>query len=299
MELVQILKSLSTKRVWVAIAGVVAIAAATAVYFQVSVNPPGLHSKSTHSGVASTEILIDSPRSAFGDIGRNIDPLTARGGIFSRFLATEDATASIARASGVPEGQLAVSGPKLSIEGVPDQAATSQVNNIGKGRAYSVRGQQGDGVPVLTIFTSAPTAAEAGRLANGTARALESTIKLIQDRTGIPDRRRLTIRQLGPASAATVHKGPNILFAIVALIGVFSLFCLVLLGVPRFRAAWRSADGPAAELVPINGNGHARHPEPARAGDLISQALVVVERAGKGGAEPRDRASSKARGPAS
>jgi hypothetical protein len=267
MELVEILKALWSRRIIVAVAAVVAFALALTVLYQPGLPP---QSRAQTSGAGSTEILIDAPQSTLGDLRRDITPLIARGGIFSRFLATDDAAKEIARESGVPARELTVSGPKLSIDGVPDQGAAKRAADARGTDPYLVQVQQGDELPVLSIFTSAPTARGARRLADATATALSNAVTSVQDETAVPEKRRLTIRQLGSARAGEVTDKPSPAFAVVVFLALFGLFCLAILGWPRLVLAWRGHGQPVAG--DSNGFGLDRYGD-----DAASLSLVPIE----------------------
>lgn len=237
MELVEILKTLWSKRIWVALAGAIALLAALSMLYRPGLPP---ESRATTIGAASTEILVDAPESTLGDLRRDITPLVARGGIFSRFLVTEEAVKGIARESGIPARDITVAGPKLSIDGIPDQASAKRALRLGGSGKYLVQVQQGDDLPLLSIFTQGPSAARARALADGTAAALTKSVTDIQEQTGVRDARRLTIRQLGEARAGELSEGPSGILAVVAFFGVFALICLGILAWPRLVAAWKA-----------------------------------------------------------
>jgi hypothetical protein len=284
MELVQILKSLWSKRWWVALGAVVAAGAAITVLYRVSLDPPGLQDRSVRVGAASAEILIDAPKSTLGDLGRDIVPLTSRGGIFTRYLGTDGATTEIASESGIPASRIAVASPKLSIDGVPDTKSAERAAKLGSSRDYLLQVQQGDELPVLSIFTQGPTADGARRLANATAGALAAVVTSIQDETGVPERRRLTIRQLGTARAGELREEPSRMLAAAVFMGVLGAFCLAILAWPALLAAWRAPD-PVGQLIPhqTNGsspNGHASQADRAADGveAILSAALAAADR---------------------
>jgi hypothetical protein len=250
MELVWILKALWRKRVWVAVGGGVALLGALSVLYQPGLPP---ERRVTTVGAGSTEILIDAPQSTLGDIGRDVTSLVSRGGIFARYLATDAAAKEIGKEAGIPGGQITVAGPKLNIDGVPDQSSAKRAMRLGGAGGYLVQVQQGDDLPVLSIFTQAPTAGEARRLADGTAGALSNMVTRVQEETGVKEKRRLTIRQLGNSRAAELEEKPSGVLAIVVFCVLLGAFCLAILGWPRLVEAWR-APGPG-QAIGAHGNG--------------------------------------------
>lgn len=247
MELVEILRTLWGRRIVVAVGAVVALLLALTVLYKPTLPP---ESRTTTIGAGSTEILIDAPKSTLGDIQRDITSLVSRGGILSRFLVTDEAAQGIGRESGLPARDITVAGAKLSIDGVPDQSAANRAIRLGSSGRYLVQVQQGDDLPLLSIFTEAPTAAEARKLANGTAAALAKSVTDIQAETGVPEKRRLTIRQLGSARSGELTEKPSVVLAFVVFCLAFGAFCLALLAGPwvvmAFRGGARGA-GPGGK----------------------------------------------------
>jgi capsular polysaccharide biosynthesis protein len=236
MELVHILKSLWVRKYLVAVAFVLAVAVAAA-----------LHSKGTkvQGGTASAEILIDAEQSALGDLRRDTLPLVARSGIFARFLGADGVTDAIAREAGIPVKDIAVIGPKLRIDGVPDQEAAERASQMMGAASHLLQVQQGDDLPLLTIYTQAPSPEGARKLANGTADALEAYVSRYQEEVGIPEKRRVAIRQLGEARASEFESAPGVVLPFMAFCVVFGLSCLAVIAWPNVKAAWRSPQSRA------------------------------------------------------
>jgi hypothetical protein len=290
MELVQILRTLWQRRILVALAGIVALLAAATVLYRPTLPP---ESRATSVGAASTEILVDAPKSTLGDFQRDITPFVARGGIFSRFLLTEEGAKGIGRESGIPARDITVAGPKLSIEGVPDQASAKRAIALGGSGRYLVQVQQGDDLPLLTIYTQAPTAEGARRLANGTAAALDKMVTDAQVETDVPDQRRLTIRQLGEARAGELSEKPSVALAVVVFFGVLAALCMAILVGPWLLSTWRSQG--TASTAPADTNGHDLGPfDDAPGFSLVpAESDFVFERPDDGGDAVATRSSRR------
>ena len=276
MELVYILNALWRKRWMVALGVLVGALAAISVVYSPSVSPPGLHDKSITVGGASAEILIDAPKSALGDLNRDIRGLTSRTGIFTRFLTSQGATEEIAREAGIPANSITVAGPALIVDGVPDTKTTERVARLGTAGRYLLRVQQGSKLPVIQIYTQAPTREEARRLADSAAGSLGTVIAGIQRETGVPEKRRLVIRQLGETRAGEVSDKPSLALAGFLFVAIVGAFCLAILGAPSMVAAWR-AEERAHRLLPVvtngNGNGHAPR---GRQGDHTAESVEAI-----------------------
>lgn len=272
MEFVEIFKRLREHAVLVGVVALVALAAAVAV---------ALRGETREGGTASAEILVDARESALGDLRKETLPLVARSAIFARLLGADGATEAIAREAGLRPNEVTVVGPQLRVDGVPDQASAERATQLAQGADRLVQVQQGDDLPLLTIFTTAPTREEAAALANSTAQALDQYVSDYQQREAIPERRRVEIRQLGEARSSEFRESQSPLLPIGAFVFLFGLGCLAILIWPRIREAWSEQEPqPAAtdRLIVIrdprhaNGNGGS---DPER-GRSVQRALSAI-----------------------
>jgi hypothetical protein len=254
MEFVYILKRLWNRRVLVGIGIAVATIAAILSVAHIEPGSLSLESRGTKVGAASTEILVDAQATTLGDLRREIEPFTARGAIFTRFLASEGATRAIAKEAGIPEREIAVSAPTVAAAGAPGGESPDKIAKLSGGQRYVLRVAQSDALPVLSVFTQGPTVASARRLANATATALIDTVTKMQVDAGIPEQRRVEIRQLGTARSGVLEEKPKKLLAVAAFIAVLGIFCLAILAWPSLVAAWRYSDRDRY-LEPVGANG--------------------------------------------
>ena len=242
MELVYALRTLWERKWWVL--GAFAAAVAVAAY---------LHSDGTRFGVASQEVLLDAPSSALGDLGRDIEPLTARTGVFARVLMSQEVVDEIGRDAGIPAAKIRAQGPPLLVNGIPDQA-TRQSSEGTSGYVFSVR--RGDELPLLTVSARAPTPEEARRLASATTRALVKLVDRAQAQSAVPERRRLTIRMFGATKGKEAVEQPRRLLLFAAFLGVFGLGCFVILVGPGIVAALRTGGAPRQPMAAAGANGN-------------------------------------------
>ena len=210
----------------------------------------GMRGQTVTGGTASADVLIDSQESAIGDLRPDTLPLVARSGILAQILGADGATRAIADDAGIPVNEIVVVGPELTVAGVPDQASAERATKLSESARYLVEIGHGDGIPVLTILTRAPTTAEARMLADATAAALKNYVADYQERAVIPEKRRVTIRQLGPARAGEFKEAPSAILPFAVFLAIFGLWCFAILAWPRIKAAWQSseaAEPPYAE----------------------------------------------------
>ncbi len=203
------------------------------VVYKVSMAPPALAERETVQGEASIEILVDSARSPIADAKRDLTGLTARASVFARLIAGGNIVGQIARKAHIPPRQIDVAGP-LPLPGEAPGFEPAQIH------PYGISITAAEELPILIVATRAPTVREARALAAAAPGALKNEIETIQDQQGTPPGRRVEFRLLGPAEgghsdAALGKKVALGLFVVLSALGMF-----LILGIPRFRAAWQA-----------------------------------------------------------
>jgi hypothetical protein len=245
MEFALLLRELGRKRKWVAAGVVVAVVVAIVAVYQVKgVLPPRLHARALQYSTASTEVYVDSPVSTLGDVGENLQPLVNVSNVMARVLASPTLLDLIGQDAGIPGGQIYATGP---IE--PNLTRFVQEPSEGK-RAFQVTGETNpyrlefdddDVIPVISIYSQAPTSAEAVRLANGAAQALSQYASSLEVGEKVPTRTRVTIRQLGVPTAAVADSGISKKLGLLIFVAVLIAWCALILLVDRFRRSWRES----------------------------------------------------------
>jgi hypothetical protein len=243
MELVRILKALWRRRLLVGIGAVLATIAAILSVFQVSIFPPALTSRTNEFSTASTEILVDTPGSAFANLTQEIDPLATRATVFSRFLASPVAIDLIAREAKLPADAIEGQGPYEQNLPLFQQEPTAEQRSsqiIGERALYRLRFENNPNLPIIAVFAQAPNSAEAHRLADAVPAALSSYIKNIQEQQHTPDARRVVVRPLGHATGGVVNAGVNVQIALLVFFVVLILWCLLLIPAHTIAKGWRA-----------------------------------------------------------
>ncbi len=280
MSFVLVLRELWSRRLLVAAAAVAALAVAVLAVYDVGFSPPSLSKRDHREAQGSIEVLVDSAKSPIADVARELEPLTARAGVFARYMAGGTVVKRIAADTGIPVKQIQVAGPVP----LPGEA-------IGAGEAppellpYGIEVVQRDELPIVTVNTRAPTVAEARELAAAAPAAVAGIVASIQREQGVPDRKRVTFRVLGPARAAIANEAHGAKVAALIFVVLFALLVLLVLAVPRLVAAWRAAEedpvqqeypprpqGPAA--IPISVH---QAPEPGGPRALASASIAAAD----------------------
>jgi hypothetical protein len=245
MEPVQVIRQLWSRKVLVAIVVVVAIFAAILSAYRVSVSPPGLHSRALQVGAASSQILIDSPKSALVD-GASLGTFEAnstRAKIYGEYLSSLAAREQIAKIAGVPARSISSSGPFSPATGqfnYEAQSSEDRANEILQEGAQSrlvFTGQEG--VPILTVDAQAITAARAVDLANASFTTLKHYVNNLRA-DGQEVKRGVTVRELGAPEGGTIGSGNDVVLMALAFLAVLILGCAAILVFPRFLQRWKA-----------------------------------------------------------
>jgi hypothetical protein len=250
MELGAALRDLWAHRVLVSLAAVLAILASIFVSYRVAF-PARIESRQYHVGIASATALVDTPRSQVVDLGGKDDTtseggtLPSRASLLANLMASSPLKEEIARRAGVAPDKLVAVAP--SGVGVPAPTtplvsgatvtADDPQANVLTTNVLSSAGQ----LPIIVVNTQAPDVAVAARLANGAIASLTDYLGTVAATDRVPSDRRLVVKQLGPASAATASRGPRRLFGLIAAIFVFGTGCAMILFAPKLARGWRAA----------------------------------------------------------
>lgn len=245
MELARTLKTLWIRRRLVALGAVIAAIAAFLSVYSVSLFPPSVHSRTNVFATASTQLLVDTPDSAFADLANDLTPLETRASVFARFLASPAALVLVAREADVPLDSIEAQGPyDINLPVIQQEPTAGQRSSqiIGEGALYRLRFENNPVLPIVSVFAQAPTEAEAVALANAAPRALRVYINGIQAQQDTPEDRRVVIRKLGDATGGVVNEGANLQIALLVFIVVLGGWCMLLIPAQSLARGWREAD---------------------------------------------------------
>jgi hypothetical protein len=243
MELARALKALWKRRRLFVLGVVIAAIVATLSAFTVGIFPPSLTPRTNTFATASTQILVDTPNSAFANLEEEVEPLNTRAAVFSRFLASPLAITLIAREAGLPANAIEGQGPYEQNLPVFEQEPTAEKRSsqiIGERALYRLRFENNPDLPIVTVFAQAPTAAGAHKLADAAPEALSSYISHIQVAQHTPAKRRVIVPQLGDATGGTVNGGANAQIAALVFFVVLLFWCLLLIPAHTIARGWRA-----------------------------------------------------------
>jgi len=262
VDLARTLKTLWLRRRLLAVGALVALVAALLSIYRVGLFPPSLEGRTNVFASASTQILVDTPDSAFADLSYDLESLDTRASVFARFLASPAAVALIAREAKLPFDAIEAQGPfELNVPEV-QQASTAERRSsqiIGEGAVYRLRFENNPSLPIVTVFAQAPDTREAERLAAAVPTALRRYIDRIQVQQQTPPDRQVEIRRLGKANGAIVNRGANLQIATLVFIIVLGGWCMLLIPAQTIARGWREVglegENGRSNGVPRNGHG--------------------------------------------
>jgi hypothetical protein len=266
MEVARAIKALRRRKRLLAIGVLLAAIAATLSVATVSFYPPGLTSRTNVFSAASTQMVVDTPGSAFADLAEEVEPLNTRAMVFSRFLASPIAIHLIAREAGLPANAIEGQGPYEQNLPLFEQEPTAEKRStqiIGEGAVYRLRFENNPNLPIITVYADAPTTEDAVKLADAVPAALSAYITRIQEGQHTPAARRVEIRKLGDATGSTVNAGANVQIAALVFFVVLLLWCLMLIPAHTIAQGWRDKSGRDDDDPRGGGDGGNGHREPS------------------------------------
>jgi hypothetical protein len=250
LNLILILKELWHRKLLVILAAAAAALLSILAVFQVTPSPPFVEKKTESYAQGTIEILVDSARSPIADAQRDLTGLTSRAAVLARYMSGGDVIGKIARANEINPKQIDIEGTVALPSAAP---GVEEVRP--KLHPYGISVSSTGELPIINVVTRAPTVDEARGMAAAAPNAISQVVESIQDQQGTPKRQRVEFRVLGPAQAAVVDDAMGKKIAVLLFLVLFSIFVVLILGWPRFRAAWRSAgtdpDAGLAQQEPL------------------------------------------------
>jgi len=257
MGFVTVLRELWFFRAAVTAAAVFGVAVGVSMMFKI-VLPGGIESRQYNVGVAEATALLDTPRSQVADLGQaeaDVGSLSVRSSLLASLMTSSPLKERIATNAGIAPGKLIAIPPSSApTAGTPAPV----VPGVEKPNAVILRASvptlESGEVPIISVDTQAPAAADAAKLADEAVAVLRAHLETVAGTGEIPEARRIVVRPLGPARASTVRRGPTRLTAVIASFAVFIFGCAGLLGLSWLVRAWRTPlelddDGRPAEQV--------------------------------------------------
>lgn len=261
MDAVAVLRQLWRHRLFVAVGMALALLIALVISYKVTLGiPPTFESRQYQVGIASAEVLVDSPSSQVADLGggkvrTDVTALTSRARLLANLMAASPLKDQIARRAGVDPRTFVASAPSIE----PSQKPTTLASTPTSQRTNVLTVYFNETLPIITADAQAPTEAVAARISSAAVAELGDYLKSVAALDKVPDARQLVVDPLGDARFGTVQRGPRKLIAIVAFLFILALWCSAIILVAKLVRGWRQAaeselqDGqptPSAALAP-------------------------------------------------
>jgi hypothetical protein len=210
--------------------------------------PPGLKEREAEIASASTQVVVDTPRSAILDVRQDsyaIQSLTDRSVLLGNLVASPPVREYIAEQASIPVDSLLVAAPLT-----PDQPRARAALGANRGPGELVRSnadyrlaiRANPTVPVLALYAQAPTVETAEKITNAAVEGLRQYLDRVAVAQDTAPGDQIRLLQLGPASpSGVINPGVRWQLGVVAFILAFGLSCAGFVLLRRIREGYRMA----------------------------------------------------------
>lgn len=234
-------------RVAVVLCVVLATLTAISVSYKISLLPPGLEPRALQMAAASTEVLVDTPRSTLTDLRQTlfeIESMTNRAVLLGNVMASQPVLAYIARRAGVPPDAIRAQTPRTPNSPRPlatpanERKASDLLRSTNE---YRLSIEADPSVPVLKVYAQAPSARAAEELANASIDGLRDYLAQEARSQGLAPDKQVRLQQLGRADGSVINEGVRLQASLLAFLAVFGLAAAAAIFMSRVRRGWEQA----------------------------------------------------------
>ncbi len=224
----------------------IALVCAIASVCHIGVLPPKLSSRHLDIAAAATRVTIDVPQplvtNALAQDG-DFQALDKRAALVGNLMSSEPVLARIAREARIEPSDVAAvtritTGVQSAFTEPDSERRAAQIAAARK--PYQLEVQPSQTLPLLSIYTQAPSVDEAVRLANAAVPATRRYLTKLARKEGLSPAKEVSLDQLGPAQGAIVNGGARVQIGGLTFLFVFASTLLLALGVARVRRGRRS-----------------------------------------------------------
>lgn len=244
------LRELWRLRVGVAVSVLLALAAALWSIQQIGLFPPRLQSRSLEMATASTHLVVDMPRSAVLDLRNDtymLESLTNRTVLLGNVIANGSVRQYIAGRAQVPADTLQIAAP-LTPDHPRDRVSPDterHTTDILKSTdQYRLKIEANPTVPVMDVYSQAPTVKAAEALANAAVDGLRRYLAELAQAQRIPEASQIRLMQLGRAHGSVINEGVNLQVAVLVFILALAASLATVVFLSRVKTGWRTAGLP-------------------------------------------------------
>jgi len=247
MAFVDTIRQLWQRKLLVGLVLGFALFAAILTSYRVSASPLGLQKRSLQVAAASSQILVDSPKSTLvaGASAETFNALATRAKIYGQYLSSLEARRQIAKLVGVPPQTISTAGPfspetgKYTYESQPAGERANELLKEGAVNRLVFSAQEG--VPILSVSSQAPTADRAIALASASFRVLTDYVSSLEADEK-PVSHDVTLRELGTPQGGTLGGSNGLILMTLVFLAVAGLGCAAILLIPGFIRRWHALD---------------------------------------------------------
>lgn len=254
----------------VAISAVVGLLSAGLASGRLGVLPPKLKPSAMSVAAAQTHVLVDTPAPSMLQrraLEQDLQTAVKHTELLGRVMVSPQVLDRVAMRAGLPPGS--VGGSARTTTSVPDAlvqpASEQRAAAIGRSKLpYSVEVQARPTSPVIDVYTRAPSAGEAKRLADAAVPALRAYMSGLAADQQVAVEETLVLRQLGEARGSAVNAGAPVAVGVIAFFLGFILTCGALIFVLWLARNRGSADAPRPAAPPQGSEGDDDWPNTTR-----------------------------------
>jgi hypothetical protein len=236
---------------------IVAAMAAVGSAYEVGVVPPKLKPRELQVAGTATHVLVDAPDSWILDDEAGLGDfvgLSQRAELLANRIVSPPLVARIGRRIGVPPDQigtvLRLTAPVPFVMRDLDSEQRAYIL-AGYKRPYRLEIQTDKTLPIVHIYSQAPSPAAAVALADATVETLGEDVRELADRDGIAPSRRPHLEQLAPPRGGVLNRGAKPQIVLLTFIVSFGVCCSLLLLIRRAWLGWAAAGrGAGASPTP-------------------------------------------------
>jgi hypothetical protein len=213
---------------------------------KVSLFPPELTPRALEMATASTQVVVDTPRSTLLDLRQDnyLETLTNRAVLLGNVMAIGRVRTAIADRARIPAEALEVTPPLTqkqprALAAFGNDRQTTDILKLND--RYRLKIHVNPTVPVLYIYAQTPSAASAEALANAAVDAMRGYLSRLGQSRGTPETERIRVAQLGQARGEVINAGIEWQVAFLAFLMTFAASCATLIFVSRVKDGWRLA----------------------------------------------------------
>jgi hypothetical protein len=225
----------------------VGVIAAVISLYKITLLPPSLHKRELQIGAASTTLLIDLKGTEITDLAPTLDQLTglaSQAGLLGDVMVTDPVLSEIGRIAHIDPSQIQATAPVTSnvprtlIE--PDSGANA-TDLIASPRHYKLQIQADPTLPILHVYTQAPSAGAAIRLANASVQGLQAYLSHLNTTQAVTAKNQVRVVELGTPHGGIANGGASMEIALLAFITGLAVTLAGIAAFVRVRHGWQLA----------------------------------------------------------